>query len=346
MTFRYILTDHEGKIVFSSLEEDETIKTDEIRKASTLINCNRNRAGRLKRENVGEVIAITSKSDLVASSRQFKLCLEHILDSMEYLKASVEKQKEINQKNMQRLIHNLTTLNAHNIQEIYVVISQDELSNKKQNPRDYIISTIKKSPEDTALALLKIAKNNTAIKTEITVFKNLMNSNPKLSPAQHGVHKVIMNILYLFFPDFTDKNIIIDLMPSQLDAFFDYASLHVALYHLLDNTTKYACPNQKIQSRIEKKNDFVSISFEMISLKIADEEVNSILTEGVSGKFTKALSKAGEGIGMGLIYSIIKLNNGRFFFERKTNTETTIMGVPHQCNVFTIELPATGKKPV
>lgn len=341
MTIRYKLIDSKGELVFSSLNTNDIIKIQDIKTPSILIDGNKLRVGRLTDASLGEIVAITSNPDFIASSKTFKTTIETILNSLQYLKDSIEEQKKNNQKNMQRLIHNLTTLNGHNIQEVYAVIPQEELSNRNKGHVEYVASIISDDLAETALALLRIAKNNAAIRTEITVFKNLMNPNPKLDPKQHGVHKVVMNILYLFFPDFTDKNILINLAPSTLPAFFDYASLHVALYHLLDNAAKYAAPNQTINSTIEKINDRVQISFEMTSLKIADDEVHSIFTEGTSGKFPKALGKAGAGVGMGLIDSIIKLNNGRFFFERKEGEEETIIGLPYQCNIFTLELPAT-----
>lgn len=341
MTIRYKLIDLKENIVFSSLTTNDIDKTQDIISSSVLLDGGKVRAGRLKRVGLGEVVAITSNPDFLASSKIFKSSVECILNSLQYLKNSIEEQREVNQKNMQRLIHNLTTLNGHNIQEVYAVIPQEELSNRNKGHMEYVASIINDDPKEAALALLRIAKNNAAIRTEITVFKNLMNHSPKLDPKQHGVHKVVMNILYLFFPDFTDKNILINLTPSTLSAFFDYASLHVALYHLLDNAAKYAAPSQTINSMIEKLGGCIRITFEMISLKIADDEVDSIFIEGTSGKFPKALGKAGAGVGMGLISSIIKLNDGRFFFERKSGGERTIIGLPYQCNIFAIELPAT-----
>jgi signal transduction histidine kinase len=210
----------------------------------------------------------------------------------------------------------------------------------------FVEGIVKDEPKETALALLKIAKNNAAMKVEFSVFKKLFDSNPDLQKREHNVHKVLMNVFYLFFPDFTDKNVkvIVGDNYNKYTAFFDYESLHVALYHIVENAAKYIRPNTTLTVSINNHIGLSEIIMDMISIEIKQDEKNRIFDEGVSGYLACKIGKAGAGIGMSRAKKIIELNSGSIAVKPYPETAEVTMGFTFQRNVFTIELPRRASK--
>ena len=318
----YHLYNANGITIFNNLSEQEKILESQINTESGLFLNGKLRGGKISND-FGTITAITSDSDLIRSSKQFKILAYAVLNSIAYTEVSINTQIEQINKNTARLLHNLRSLNAHNIQEIYSVISQDELSNRTKNHLEYVESKVKSIPRDVSTSLLRIAKNNAAMKTEFSVFNKLLNRKLELRPSSHIFHKVLMNVLYLFFPDFTDKDVYVKLEESDAKAYFDYESIHVALYHMIDNAAKYTKPSSEIVIKIENQKSQTITQFEMISLKIFENEKNNIFLEGTSGAIPSKIGKSGNGIGMSLVKKILELNGGCIFVEiDPTKSET------------------------
>ena len=103
----------------------------------------------------------------------------------------------------------------------------------------YLERQIKNSPQDVAKALLAILKYQTAQKAEFSAFNKLNGDVGQIKREVHKVHKVLMNVFYLFFNDFTDKSVMVNIGASEVSALFDYDSIHVCAYHLVENAAKY-----------------------------------------------------------------------------------------------------------
>lgn len=209
----------------------------------------------------------------------------------------------------------------------------------------FVEEIVKNDPKETALTLLKIAKNNAAMKVEFSVFKKLFDINPDLQKREHNVHKVLMNVFYLFFPDFTDKNVKVTIGDNnnKYIAFFDYESLHVALYHLIENAAKYIKQNTTLTVGINNYEEMSEIIFDMISIEITQSERTKIFEEGVSGYIATQIGKSGLGIGMSMAKKIIELNSGSIEIRTYPETMENIMGVKFQKNEFIIKLPKNKK---
>lgn len=337
---KYHLCNANGNTIFNNLSEQEKILETQINSESGLFLNGKLRGGKIS-NHLGTITAITSDSELLKSSKQFKTLTHAVLNTIAYTEISINAQIEQINKNTARLLHNLRSLNAHNIQEVYSIISQDELSNKTKNHLEYVESKVKSKPRDVSISLLRIAKNNAAMKTEFSVFDKLFNQKLVLRPSSHTFHKVLMNVLYLFFPDFTDKDVYVKVEDSDAKAYFDYESIHVALYHMIDNAAKYTKPNSEIVITIKNKNKQTIIQFEMISLKILEDEKNTIFFEGISGEIPSKIGKSGNGIGMSLVKKILELNGGHISIEIDPTRSEALLSIEYQKNLFTFILPAT-----
>lgn len=335
---RYRLIDSTNTIIHCNLKPEEIKNLELINSQSNKPNAN-TRAGKLK-SNLGTIFGFTNDKDHICSSHLFKTNLASILNSIPHIKSISEEIKKEQNKNTSRLIHNLTSLNAHNIQEIYSLISQENMSNTKDAHIKYVEDVVKEDPRETAITILRIAKNNAAMKTEFSVFKKLFTTNPSLSKKNHNTHKVLMNVFYLFFPDFTDKDVKVIVGDEHIrTAYFDYESIHVALYHLIENTTKYIKPKTQLNVIIAETDKHVEIKFDMTSVQIKESEKKSIFEEGISGDFSIKLGKSGEGIGLSRVKKIIELNSGEIEVQPFPDTLDVSSGFPYQRNIFTMKLP-------
>jgi signal transduction histidine kinase len=339
---RYDLHSPDGKKVVSTLRSREAALMPTVVHESILVANNKARAGLLKSED-GFIYAYSDNLDFVKSSQKFKHTARTILNSLKYINEVVTEQVDTNNKSTNRLIHNLTSLNAHNIQEIYLLFPQEEISGKMKGQVEYAKRIVEQNPLDAAKALLKLAKNNAAMKTEFSVFKKLFNATPDLRPSTHVMHKVLMNILYLFFPDFTDKMVEIVVQRSEATAYFDYESIHVALYHMIDNAAKYTIPDSTFYIDIKEHAPHLLLTFSMCSTKILKEEQEKIFDEGYSGSIAVSTGKSGSGIGMSLVRRIIESNNGTITVTPIEGSEGKKHGFEFQTNQFVMKLPANKK---
>ncbi|MEA5401280.1 hypothetical protein VB776_00045 [Arcicella sp. DC2W] len=222
--------------------------------------------------------------------------------------------KQIEQQRVNRLIHNLTSLNAHNIQEIDDFIPQELLGTNYQRLLEFIQVEIKKNIKNTATMFLRIAKHNVHMKTEFSIYKKLDRLDAALEFTLHPIRKVILNVLHTFFVDFTNQNIYVNVSSFNERVLIDYESIQVALYHLIENASKYTMSNTSVEISFEEIVNEIEVHFKMKSLYVDNDEVEKIFIEGYSGKAAKEYKLNGDGIGMWQINRMMKLNNGKVQF--------------------------------
>ncbi|MEL7455311.1 MAG: ATP-binding protein, partial [Pseudomonadota bacterium] len=233
-----------------------------------------------------------------------------------------------------------------NIQEIYGQFPQDLISSSGKKNITLISDMLMQKPKHVAKTILRLAKNNAAMKAEFAVFKRFYDKNLEVSMNYHKVHRVLMNILYTFFPDFTHKEVNVVVHDSDEIAYMDYDTFHVAMYHILDNAAKYTKNNSQFDIYITKDGDYINIAFEMDSILIEDDEMEHIFHEGYSGKSAHSLFKSGQGIGMARVREMLDLNQGKINVVKKgTINEVNTLGlaIKYQRNIFNLSFLA--KKP-
>lgn len=238
-----------------------------------------------------------------------------------------------------RVIHNLKSINAHAMQELYALVPQEQLIKNVRENSKIVENAIKKDVRQAALTFFRMAKFNLSIKAEFSIYEKLLQGgeNLKLEKRNHNIRDVIMIVLYMFFNDFNEKDVYIDIEEYYEKVYVDFESFQVAIYHIIENAAKYIAPktNANIRFRIEKHTQF--IIFEMTSLYINQDEESAIFNEGYSGVVAQKLKKAGKGIGMYRAKRLIELNNGTLSVE--AGEAEKINGIDFANNKFIIALP-------
>lgn len=245
--------------------------------------------------------------------------------------------KETSQR-VNRVIHNLKSINAHAIQELYMLVPQNQLlKNVKENPT-IVENIIKGKPKLAAITFFRMAKYNLSIKAEFSIYEKLLLGDVRLNIQEHNIRDVVMIVLYMFFGDFNSKDVYVEVEDFFEKISFDFESFQIAIYHIIENAAKYIAPktNAKISFKLEKSDAFVI--FEMKSLYIQPGEEIEIFNEGYSGEIAKKNELAGKGIGMYRAKRLIELNNGTIAVE-PGEFPHRIKGVDYADNKFIISLP-------
>lgn len=330
------------KIIINEISEDHLAV---IRKAipgadgNVKLNISGNRARVVKIQSTSHTLfALAFDEDRIKSRRMLATeaaTLMAVADEFEQKAMLAAKKEEAHTK---RLIHNLKSLTAKTMQEIFYVARQDSMLSYGKRAKDYVKDEIIKNPDDAASAFISILKHQAAQNAEFSAFNKLSGDVGQLKKESHSIHKVLMNVFYLFFGDFTDKGVTVDVQATQAKAAFDYESIHVCIYHLVENSAKYIRQGGEFSVSTSPSRDSVEIIFEMESLAINQDESDKIFQEGYSGCRSVRDRLHGSGIGLYIARQLANLNGGRL---------SVIAGIPklrdpdYARNRFILSIPRT-----
>lgn len=289
----------------------------------------------------GRVFLCTPDKDAIKSARVFKRELAFLGSLMHRVATIREELAKQETAKARRLIHNLISLNAHSLQDLYSVVSQDDLASfarqKFRSQKDIIRERLMADPDAAASLFVRTLRNEGALKNELSVFKRLYDgaaSPPKRS--SHSIHKVIFNVANYFFQDFADKTISTRIEDCDEKVEIDYESVQVALYHILENATKYCAPGSKLRIHFSSSESNFCVLLDMTSCHVKDAERNDIYQEGFSGSVPKKAGTAGQGLGMGMVRELLRLNSAEIDANWGIPLKPTSDGILYSYNTIVI----------
>jgi hypothetical protein len=251
--------------------------------------------------------------DETKTTKLFRQKIEALSYSVPDLKIPINEIRSEEQKKVNRLVHNLTSINAHNIQEIYDLVPQEVLAQNWRKQLEFIKEEISNDLDKAALTFLRIAKHNTHMRSEFSIYRKIeRDDNIELDRKKHNLRNVLLNTLHTFFSDFSRRNIYVDVADFYYEVKFDYETVQVALYHLIENATKYTLADTKIYITASENIETVDLRFEMFSAHVTEAESKEIIKEGVSGEMARKMNRQGDGIGMWRINQMLEINDGSF----------------------------------
>lgn len=166
------------------------------------------------RENKRIAYHKNEHGELFACSRNAKttkLFKDEVNSTVYCLKSLIALSGEVRQYTMaetsnrvNRIIHNLKSINAHAMQELYALVPQEQLIKNVRENSKIVESAIKKDVRQAALTFFRMAKFNLSIKAEFSIYEKLLQGGEKLKleKRNHNIRDVIMIVLYMFFNDF------------------------------------------------------------------------------------------------------------------------------------------------
>ncbi len=306
----------------------EQIKND----GSTLstIGNKKARATRLS-SGIYHVIAISTDPDYIKSKKKLDAAAEMILSAAYTLDSSYKRSED----RTRRLIHNLKSLTAKIGQEVFYIAQQDLMMNSPRDMVKYVTKEILENTDDAAKGLIEILKHHAAQKAEYSAFEKLTGKALGGVPERHDIHRVLMNVFYLFFGDFIKKKVQAEVERTRLQVLIDYESIHVCIYYIVENASKYARPGSPFTVSATDDKGFVVVRFSMESLEILPQEENKIFDEGFSGKRAIESGLHGAGIGLYMARAMAQMNGGTLTVVPGRGTgggyarNTFILALPH-----------------
>lgn len=338
-----VIYDSTGELIYSTtLSQCDRCVSDTSIESEITKNCCISKERR--RGNVfsksGQVFLCSERRDDVESSKTFKKKIVFLSDMVLYLSEMRRTIADSEAKKTNRLFHNLTSINAHTIQELYALVPQDSLSSKFRDQREIVKERLLRDPRASADAFLKVLKNEISLRNEFSVYSKLYEAKPTLRIAIHSLHKVILNVVNLFFQEFADRFIKVTIEPTSVRLKLDYESIQVALYHLFDNAAKYAMRDSEITVKFTEGDFGVRMDIVMRSLYISPHETTRLFDEGFSGEQPGIAGNAGKGLGMWMIRELLRLN-GAVITVKPGRDEMRSVGIgqrslSYATNVFSI----------
>lgn len=368
----YHIETNDGDIIYSNLIGNcfechkSSVHPNEINTQCTFDGKKRKRS-KIHYEK-GSLYLCSSSIDLINSNRLFKdkiMVYMDFLNNYENLVSSItlkhhkqidsirticeneiKRVKEEANNDTKRLIHNLTSINAHSIQEIYALVPQELLTKDINKQFGVIRELLIEDPDEAARAFMRIAKNNAAMKAEFSVFKKLTNTSPTLSFKYHQIRKVLMNVLHIFFQDFSDKGVTVSVDSNYESVLLDYESIYVSFYHIVENATKYIARNSNLRVSFLTNDDSFIIRFNMLSIQIRPDEIEDIFQEGKKGAMAVKTQQAGDGFGLSIVIKLLNINKSSLIIKSNVNTylNKSINGVDYENNHFDVVFPISSKQ--
>lgn len=287
----------------------------------------------------GIAFLCTASADLVKSKRIFNSTLDAYTEMIEGLGKIQQQVGDDAREEGRRLVHNLTTLNSHIIQEIYNIVPQDELDGTARRQISLIASAISNNPQAAAQAALRILKNAVAARTEMQIVRRFR-AIPQLPPQlrSHMIHKVIKNVLITFFQESQDRDLCWNLRTTSERIMVDYELVSAALYRFFENCVKYCAPGSTVDIAFEVIQSRLNVVMEMMSLPIAPGEETKIFEEGVSGAFAKKYGLSGSGLGLSIVRQLLEVNQATVAVHAGVRVEV-IRDINYASNRFTFNFP-------
>lgn len=338
----FIVRNLEGDIVISNISDNkimyELLSCDaECETVQCKIRNAKRRQGKKGNE---KFIVYFLSYDQEITNRIFKHYFKVLFALIDEVLTQVSFAKNKEKQKTRRLKHNLINHNANILQEFYKLFSQDLFKNGT-NHLDVIVSIIKRDIKKSAFTFLRILKYSNLMKAEFDVYDMLDQEQPYLDFTYHSLHRVVILTLNPFWLDLVENNVNIVISPCNDRILLDYKTISVALSHIFDNTAKYIMPKSDFTIKFDKSIDTIMISFDMISVKVEENELEKLFEENVSGKWAEECKLSGDGIGMYMVNKLIKLNKGKINFKRDVNKflRTNLNGIPYENNIIEISLP-------
>ena len=196
-----------------------------------------------------------------------------------------------------QLTHNLRTINAHCIQELYDLMP-DGTNGTVREAIEATKDAIKNDINSAALAFFHLQKYASMMNVEFLVYDRMQMEKVELSPDNYKIRDVVMKTLHMFFDDFTKKSVLVVIDKNYDRVRLDYESIATALYYIMENATKYIQPSTELKISFSDDEDYYRIHLAMHSYFLTETDRLHIFDNGYSGETAKRKKVNGHGYGM------------------------------------------------
>lgn len=167
-----------------------SVTTDSTSKTQCPVDRHHRRVG-VARTSLGSICLCSSTEDDLNSSRVFRSRMIAYLSALDFVSQMKREFAAAYNQQLDRVTHNLTSLNAHCIQEVFDLVSQETLTKNIYQQIKFVQDTMKASPQKAAKTFLRITKNNLAMKLEFVAMRFLNSTAPIRPSANTRLSKLL-----------------------------------------------------------------------------------------------------------------------------------------------------------
>lgn len=144
--------------------------------------------------------------------------------------------------------------------------------------------------------------------------------NKTVSKEKFILNDVINRVVEKMKPAADEKNINVSVkLEDTLQAYGDSFSIEEAIMNLVSNSIKYTPDNGKVNIIGSQKANYNEIIVEDTGIGIPKAELNNLFTDFFRASNAKQKKIQGTGLGLSLVYNIIKNNSGFIKVESEEN---------------------------
>ena len=224
------------------------------------------------------------------------------------------------------------------IQEAFLFLSPEDLNGDYNHQFELIQNKILENIEDAVNMFNRICKNNNSLKSKLLSLKALHNIAIKLRNKKTKIRPVVLRACHDHFTELKELDVIMNIEEADDDFILDidFDTFFSALDPFLENTVKYVLPNSKIIVSFTKQGGINKIIFNMMSLKIEDQEKEKIFEYRYSGFHAKKEDLSGQGIGLYVSNKLLFLNNAKWKLIINKGKNEKYLNKSYQNNIFEI----------
>ena len=147
-----------------------------------------------------------------------------------------------------------------------------------------------------------------------------------LDVTDFDINQTIKTTLLTFEGICANKHIRFNLILSgeQLFVTADFSKIQQVLYNLIDNAIKFSHPDSTITIETTEKNDKVFVSVKDTGIGIPSCEQKKLFKNYFRGSNVINLKVTGSGIGLMLVYKLVKLHKGRIQIQSTEHQGTCV----------------------
>lgn len=345
MSIHYQVRPDNDVHVIGNLDEECAACIDDCSAATEVVKCHctgRRRRRGLRSISDGTLYVCTDES--TKSTRLFNEKVRTVESILPFVvRARTDAVRDLS-VDVDRLVHNLVTLNAQAIQAVYNMVPQDSFY---QRDRESLVGAISRrltDSEKTAGLVINLLKIANLEKAEYAGYKKLSEREP-IALRNYPIHKIFMLVLGAYWDSLKEKEVFVRIGECRERVCVDYDTITASLVHILNNTVKYIPPRSTLDVSFVETTDSIVLTLNMVSLRIRSDELDKIFHEGFSGEEPKKNDRQGDGIGLYLVKRLLSLSRATLTIKPDCEKERSKyqMGVQFENNVFELAMPR-GKK--
>lgn len=306
-------------------------------KTSGVIKCpyyrEERRLGRRETRDGASIFLCTNRDH--KSSKVFAQYITAVLDAVRVAATCVREQTERVNRSFRDFVHNVTTLNTQSSQELYSIFPEEIFRDDRRRFMQAVAATVNGRTNDVSQLIVNIAKNHRLVKNEFFAYRKASGEVP-LRLDYGIIHPIIRLVLNVYYVEFGNRSIRVDLGDSYMRVTYDYELLASCLIYIVDNASKYTMSESTLSISFGTVCDTLQVRFSMTSMKIESSEMQSIFDHGISGLYPKQTGRSGSGIGLCRAKQYMQAMGGDLLYCPPTTSEHEhlVDGVPYVYNTF------------